>query len=102
VDVLGSLESGGIYSLRLVPSLKQSREERCYYRGDKGHDRGGNIGERSENYENYENQGRAIGTKMKADSNIAWSENGELKYKTETVRGSNVVDLVNDVPQPPF
>ena len=66
-------------------------------KGDKGHDRGGNIRERSENYENYENQGRAIGTKMKADSNIAWSENGELKYKTETVRGSNVVDLVNDV-----
>ncbi len=35
--------------------------------------------------------------KMKADRNIAWSEKGELKYKEETVRGSNVVDLVNDV-----
>jgi hypothetical protein len=33
---------------------------------------------------------------MKADPNIAWSEKGELKYKEETVRGSNVVDLVND------
>ena len=35
--------------------------------------------------------------KMKADPSIAWSEKGELKYKGETVRGSNVVDLVNDV-----
>ena len=35
--------------------------------------------------------------KMEADPNIAWSEKGELKYKEETVRGSNVVDLVNDV-----
>jgi hypothetical protein len=35
--------------------------------------------------------------KMKAEPNIAWSEKGELKYKGETVRGSNVVDLVNDV-----
>jgi hypothetical protein len=35
--------------------------------------------------------------KMKADPNIAWSEKGELKYREETVRGSNVVDLVNDV-----
>jgi hypothetical protein len=35
--------------------------------------------------------------KMKADPNIAWSEKGELKYKGETVIGSNVVDLVNDV-----
>ena len=35
--------------------------------------------------------------KMKADPNIACSEKGELKYKGETVRGSNVVDLVNDV-----
>ena len=35
--------------------------------------------------------------KMKADPYIAWSEKGELKYKGETVRGSNVVDLVNDV-----
>jgi hypothetical protein len=35
--------------------------------------------------------------KMKADPNISWSEKGELKYKGETVRGSNVVDLVNDV-----
>jgi hypothetical protein len=35
--------------------------------------------------------------KMKAHPNIAWSEKGELKYKGETVRGSNVVDLVNDV-----
>jgi hypothetical protein len=34
---------------------------------------------------------------MKADPSIAWSEKGELKYKGETVRGSNVVDLVNDV-----
>jgi hypothetical protein len=35
--------------------------------------------------------------KMKADPNIASSEKGELKYKGETVRGSNVVDLVSDV-----
>ena len=35
--------------------------------------------------------------KMKADPNIAWSEKGEPKYKGKTVRGSNVVDLVNDV-----
>ena len=35
--------------------------------------------------------------KMKADPNIAWSEKGELQYKGETVRGSNVVDSVNDV-----
>jgi hypothetical protein len=35
--------------------------------------------------------------KMKADHSIAWSEKGELKYKGETVRGSNVVYLVNDV-----
>jgi hypothetical protein len=35
--------------------------------------------------------------KMKADHSIAWSEKGELKYKVETVRGSNVVYLVNDV-----
>ena len=35
--------------------------------------------------------------KMKADPSISWSEKGELKYKGETVRGSNVVDLVNDV-----
>ena len=35
--------------------------------------------------------------KMKADPNISWSEKGELKYKGETVRGSNVVYLVNDV-----
>ena len=35
--------------------------------------------------------------KLKADPNVAWSEKGELKYKGETVRGSNVVDLVNDV-----
>ena len=34
---------------------------------------------------------------MEADPYIAWSEKGELKYKGETVRGSNVVDLVNDV-----
>ena len=34
---------------------------------------------------------------MKSDPNITWSEKGELKYKGETVRGSNVVDLVNDV-----
>jgi hypothetical protein len=35
--------------------------------------------------------------KMKADPSIAWSKKGELKYKGETVRGSNVVYLVNDV-----
>jgi hypothetical protein len=38
-----------------------------------------------------------LAQKMKADPNIAWSEKGELKFKGETVRGSNVVDLVNDV-----
>ena len=35
--------------------------------------------------------------KMKADPNISWREKGELTYKGKTVRGSNVVDLVNDV-----
>jgi hypothetical protein len=35
--------------------------------------------------------------KMKADPSNAWSKKGELKYKGETVRGSNVVYLVNDV-----
>ena len=35
--------------------------------------------------------------KMKADPNIAWSDKGELTYRGETIRGSNVVDLVNDV-----
>ena len=30
--------------------------------------------------------------KMKADPKIAWSDKGELTYKGETVRGSNVVD----------
>ena len=28
---------------------------------------------------------------------ISWNEKGKLKYKGETVQGSNVVDLVNDV-----
>jgi hypothetical protein len=32
LEVLGSLGSGGIYLLRLVPSLKQCREQRCYNR----------------------------------------------------------------------
>ena len=62
--------------------------------GEKGRDRGGNIGKLSEN---YENQGRLLVWKMKADHSIAWNEKGELKYKGETVRGSNVVYLVNDV-----
>ena len=35
--------------------------------------------------------------KMKSSPNISWNEKGELKYKGETVQGSNVVDLVNDV-----
>jgi hypothetical protein len=35
LEVLAALESDGIYSLRLVPSLKQSREQRCYYRGNR-------------------------------------------------------------------
>jgi hypothetical protein len=35
--------------------------------------------------------------KMKSSPDNSWNEKGELKYKGETVRGSNVVDLVNDV-----
>jgi hypothetical protein len=35
--------------------------------------------------------------KMKSRPDISWNEKGELKYKGETVQGSNVVDLVNDV-----
>jgi hypothetical protein len=35
--------------------------------------------------------------KIKSSPDISWNEKGELKYKGETVRGSNVVDLVNDV-----
>jgi phosphoglucomutase len=34
---------------------------------------------------------------MKSSPDISWNEKGELKYKGETVQGSNVVDLVNDV-----
>jgi hypothetical protein len=34
---------------------------------------------------------------MKTSPDISWNEKGELKYKGGTVRGSNVVDLVNDV-----
>jgi hypothetical protein len=34
---------------------------------------------------------------MKSNPDISWNEKGELKYKKETVQGSNVVDLVNDV-----
>ena len=34
--------------------------------------------------------------KMKNSPDISWNEKGELKYK-ETVQGSNVVDLVNEV-----
>ena len=35
--------------------------------------------------------------KMKRSPDISLNEKGELKYKGETVQGSNVVDLVNDV-----
>jgi hypothetical protein len=35
--------------------------------------------------------------KNEEQSDISWNEKGELKYKGETVQGSNVVDLVNDV-----
>ena len=35
--------------------------------------------------------------KMKSSPDISWNEKGELKYKGETVQGSNVVDLINDV-----
>jgi hypothetical protein len=34
---------------------------------------------------------------MKSSPDISWNEKGELKYKGETVQGSNVVDLVNGV-----
>jgi hypothetical protein len=34
---------------------------------------------------------------MKSCPDISWNEKGELKCKGETVQGSNVVDLVNDV-----
>ena len=35
--------------------------------------------------------------KMKSSPDISWNEKEELKYKGETVQGSNVVELVNDV-----
>jgi hypothetical protein len=35
--------------------------------------------------------------KKKSSPDISWNEKGELNYKGETVQGSNVVDLVNDV-----
>ena len=35
--------------------------------------------------------------KMKSSPDISWNEKGELKYKEETVQGSNMVGLVNDV-----
>jgi hypothetical protein len=35
--------------------------------------------------------------KMKRSPDISLNEKGELKYKGETVQGSNVVDLVNHV-----
>jgi hypothetical protein len=35
--------------------------------------------------------------KMKSSPDISWNEKGELKYKGESVQGSNVVDVVNDV-----
>ena len=35
--------------------------------------------------------------KLKSSPDISWNEKGELKYRGETVKGSNVVDLVNDV-----
>jgi hypothetical protein len=31
---------------------------------------------------------------MKSSPDISWNEKGELKYKGETVQGSNVVELV--------
>jgi hypothetical protein len=34
---------------------------------------------------------------LKSSPDISWNEKGELKYKGETVQGSNVVDLVNGV-----
>jgi hypothetical protein len=34
---------------------------------------------------------------MKSSPDISLNEKVELKYKGETVQGSNVVDLVNDV-----
>lgn len=35
--------------------------------------------------------------KMKSSPEMTWNEKGELTFKGETVKGSNVVDLVNDV-----
>ena len=35
--------------------------------------------------------------KMKSSPDISWNEKRELKCKGETVQGTNVVDLVNDV-----
>jgi hypothetical protein len=35
--------------------------------------------------------------KMKSSPDISWNKKVELKYKGETVQGSNMVDLVNDV-----
>ena len=35
--------------------------------------------------------------KLKSSPDISWNEKGDLKYKGETVQGSNVVNLVSDV-----
>ena len=35
--------------------------------------------------------------KIKSNPDISWNEKRELQYKGETVQGSNVVELVNDV-----
>ena len=46
---------------------------------------------------NNEVQGTTLVEKMKSSPDISWNEKGELKNKGETVQGSNVVDLINDV-----
>ena len=35
--------------------------------------------------------------KIKSIPEIQWNERGELKYQGETIKGTNVVDLVNDL-----
>lgn len=43
------------------------------------------------------NKADLLWRKMKNSSEIDWNEKGELKYKGQTMKGTNVVDLVNDV-----
>jgi hypothetical protein len=60
-----------------------------------GPDRQRNFGKRTKS---NEGQGTTLDEKkMKSSPDISLNEKVELKYKGETVQGSNVVDLVNNV-----